>query len=262
MIPHQNKILRPLIIAGLIALITCAVMLILLSINGFKDGVFSKKATAEEDFSLPSRLQKTPDYGQFYVDNMIFIGDQTIVPIRSSAILRDGADTKQIWTGEKGSLSLDYSLSTSTIVYPESAQSITLSEAISLKRPDHVIITLGFENGVAYCTEEKFKEYYGSLISVIKESSPDTKIILQSIFPVSDKKQKDDSGITNEKIDRANLWIEELANDNSVRYLHTASVLKDSKGNLNSDYDSGNGVTLNEAGYRKMIEYIRTHGYK
>ncbi len=249
-------------IAAAITLITCAVMLVLLSTNGFKDGIFDKKTTAEEDFSLPSRLQTTPDYGQFYIDNMIFIGDITISPMRSAAVLRDGADTKQIWTGENNSLSLDYSIPTATIVLSESDKSATVADAVAQKRPDYVIITLGFENGVAYCTEEKFKEYYGSLITVIKESSPDTKIILQSIFPVSDKKQNENLGITNEKINRANVWIEELAYDNSVRYLATASVLKNSKGNLNPDYDSGDGVTLNAEGYSAMLEYVRTHGYR
>ena len=259
---HQNKALKPLIMAMIIALVTCAVLLVLLLINGFKDNVFSQKTGNEDANALPSRLLKTPDYGQFYIDNLIFLGDKTIVPMRDLAVLRDGIDTKQIWTGEKNSLTLDYSSSVATIFFPESGEAVSLSEAFQRKRPDYIVITLGFENGVAYCTEEKFKEYYSNLINAIKESSPDTKIILQSVFPVSAKKQKDDSGITNNKIDRANAWIEELAYDNSVKYLNTASVLKDSKGNLKTEYDSGNGYTLNAEGYTAMIEYIRTHGYK
>ena len=258
----KDKALLPLIIAATIAIVCCAVMLIVLFTNGFREGIFNKKITAKEDTSLSSRLQKTPDYGQFYIDNMIFIGDCTVAPIRSTAVLRDGVDTKQVWVGENNSLSLDYSITTATVIFPESGESIPLTEAITKKHPDYIIITLGFENGVAYCTEEKFKAYYGSIIDAIKQSAPDTKIILQSIFPVSDKKQKDNSGITNEKIDRANLWIEELACDNSVRYLHTASVLKNSSGSLSYKYDSGDGFTLNAEGYITMLDYIRTHGYK
>ena len=259
---HQNKVLRPLIMATVIALVTCAVLLVLLLINGFKDNIFSKKISNEDSNALPSRLLETPDYGQFYLDNLIFVGDKTISPMRDAAVLRDGIDTKQIWTGEQNSLSLDYSTSVATVVFPESSEAISLSEAFQRKRPDYVVITLGFENGVAYCTEEKFKEYYGNLIEEIKESSPDTKIMLQSVFPVSAKKQKDGFGITNDKIDRANGWIEELALSSEVKYLNTVSVLKDSKGNLNPEYDSGDGYTLNAQGYTAVLDYIRTHGYK
>ena len=259
---HPNKALKPLITATIIALVTCAILLVMLSLNGFKNNVFEAKTSDEDANALPSRLLETPDYGQFYLDNLIFLADKTITPMRDAAVLRDGIDTKQIWTGEKNSLSLDYSSSVATIIFPESGEAISLSEAFQRKRPDYVVITLGFENGVAYCTEEKFKEYYGNLINTIKESSPDTKIILQSVFPVSNKKQKDNSGITNDKIDRANSWIEELALSSEVKYLNTVSVLEDSKGNLKPEYDSGDGVTLNENGYRAVLEYIRTHGYR
>ena len=259
---HPQKALKPLITATIIALITCAVLLVLLSINGFKNNVFEVKTSDEDTNALPSRLLETPDYGQFYIDNLIFLGDKTISTMRDIAVLRDGVETKQIWTGENNSLSLDYSSSVATIVFPENGEAVSLSEAFQRKRPDYIVITLGFENGVAYCTEEKFKEYYGNLINTIKESSPDTKIILQSVFPVSDKKQKDNSGITNDKIARANTWIEELADSNAIKYLNTVSVLKDSKGNLKPEYDSGDGYTLNTEGYTAVLDYIRTHGYK
>ena len=207
-------------------------------------------------------MTETPDYGQNYINNIIFIGDCTITPIRQTELLLDGSETKQIWSGERGTLSLDYAISTATIVYPETNESTSISNAIAKRLPDYVVITLGYENGVAFCTEEKFKNYYSSLITEIKKASPDTKIILQSVFPVSDRKQKDDSDITNDKIDRANAWIEELALDASVRYLNTASILKDSNGNLLAIYDSGDGFTLNTDGYTAVLNYIRTHGYR
>ena len=258
-ISHE-KISKGVIIAIVLILICCIVSLIMLAINGFKFKPVDN--TQEENNTLPSRLTETPDYGQNSINNIIFLGDCTIAPMRSAAVLRDGADTKQIWTGESDTLSLDYGISTATVVLPETNESISISEAMARKLPNYVVITLGYDNGVAFCTKERFKDYYSRLITEIKKASPDTKIILQSVFPVSDKKQKDSSGITNDKIDRANVWIEELALDASVKYLDTASILKDSKGNLLAIYDSGDGVTLNESGYITVIEYIRTHGYK
>lgn len=256
---NSNKYTRGLLIGAAIIAVSCAVSLIMLATYGFKTPNPSNKKQAE---TPASQLAQTPDYGENYINNIIFIGDYTISPLRSAALLGNGADTTQIWSGENNSLSLDYGLATATIVYPETGESISISEAISRKLPSYVIITLGGENGVAYCTEQKFKEYYGSLISTIKENSPDTKIILQSVFPISKQKQKNSSDISNDKIDRANGWIVELANEYSVKYLNSASILKDSKGNLDAKYDSGDGVTLNSDGYRAMLNYIRTHGYK
>ena len=260
---NLEKYSKVVLIAIALVLVCCTVSLIVLAINGFSIDSFDRgKNTNTDRTALTSRLTETPDYGETYINNVIFIGDSTISAMRQAAVLRDGTDTKQIWSGESNTLSLDYGLSSATIVYPETGESILISEAISLKLPEYVIITLGADNGVAYCTEEKFKNYYSGLIVSIKESSPNTKIILQSVFPVSEKKQKDDSGLTNKKIDRANGWIEELAQSLSVKYLDTASILKDSKGNLLSIYDSGDGVTLNAEGYTAVLNYIRTHGYR
>lgn len=259
---NLEKYSKVVLIAIALLLACCFFSLIMLSINGFKSDSFSKGSQKGDNGALPSRLVETPDYGQTYINNIIFIGDSTMSPMRSAAVLPDKADAKQIWSGESGTLSLDYGISTATIVYPESNESISIPEAVSRKLPDYVIITLGFDNGVAYCTEKKFKDYYSSLIVSIKESSPNTKIILQSVFPISDKKQNDSSDITNEKIARANRWIEELAQSLSVKYLDTSSILKDPQGNLASQYDSGDGVTLSVEGYTAMLNYIRTHGYR
>ena len=53
-----------------------------------------------------------------------------------------------------------------------------------------------------------------------------------------------------------------LAEEKGVRYLHTAEVLKNKSGALDERYASADGVTLNEAGYAAMLQYLRTHGYK
>ena len=236
------------------------VSLITLLISGMKPDVFVKRSdNAESDPSaLSSRLDRTPDYGQSYINSMIFLGDRTVSAMASA----DSDLAKQIWSGESGDLSLDFSVDTATVVFPESGESLSVSAAVARKKPDYLLITLGANNGVSYCNEEKFKEYYGKLITAITESSPDTKIILQSVFPVSKDHEKQDPTLTNRKIDEANGWIESLAEEMGVRYLHTASALKNDGGALDPAYDSGDGITLNASGYAKVLDYVRSHGYK
>lgn len=245
-----------------IAATACIASLITLIIGGVRPEVFEKAEADVDPSDLSSRLKETPDYGQSYVNNVIFLGDKTVCGVTSHELLKGGTDTKQVWTGEKGSLALDFSVSTATVVFPESGESLTVTEAMKRKKPDYTVITLGFENGVAYCNEEKFKDYYGKLIDAIREASPNTKIILQSVFPISKNAEKQLTSITNRKIDEANGWIEKLAEEKGVRYLHTSESLKDKSGALNPSFDSGDGVTLNESGYTAMLHYIRTHGYK
>ena len=246
-----------------VAITACLVCLITLLIGGAKPGLFSPDDTAKADpNALSSRLTNTPDYGQSYINDVIFLGDKTIGGITKYELLKGGTETKQVWVDEKGTLTLDFGIANTNVIYPEDGTAISIAEAAARKKPGYIVITVGLENGVAYCSEEKFTEYYGRLIDTIRDAVPNTKIILQSVFPISNDAEKQLSGITNRKIDAANGYIERLAEEKGVRYLHTAEILKNKSGALDEKYDSGDGITLNEAGYAAMLGYLRTHGYK
>lgn len=247
-----SKVIIFSLLAALILAIIAAVSLYALIKKDKEFDISSSEAT----------LGSTPDYGQNYLNNLIFLGDFTSQNMVSSGALADGVDTNQVWTGKDGTLSLDYNIDKATIILPETDEEMLLSQALKTKKPRYLVITLGLENGVPYCDKEAFCEYYKKLINTVTESSPSTKIIIQSILPVSAKYQRKNSEISNEKIDECNKWLCELANDMHVRYLNTAQALKDSSGKLPRKYASEDGGSPNAEGYRIMLEYIRTHGYK
>ena len=219
----------------------------------------------DKDFDISSSqatLKSTPDYGQNYLNNLIFLGDFTSQNMVTSGALADGVDSNQVWTGKDGTLCLDYNIDKATIILPETDEEMLLTQALQEKKPRYLVITLGLENGVPYCDKDAFCEYYIKLIDTVKESSPSTKIIIQSILPVTAKFQRKNSAISNDKIDICNKWLCELAQDMNIRYLNTAESLKDSSGNLPRKYASEDGGSPNVEGYKIMLEYIRTHGYK
>lgn len=219
----------------------------------------------DKDFDISNSdatLKSTPDYGQNYINNLIFLGDFTSQNMVASGVLHNGMDSNQVWTGKDGTLSLDYNIDKATIILPETDEEILLTQALKLKKPRFLVITLGLENGVPYCDKEAFCEYYKKLIEAVKEISPNTKIIIQSILPVTAKFQRKNSEISNEKIDICNKWLCELSEQMNVRFLNTAESLKDSSGNLQKKYASEDGSSPNADGYKVMLEYIRTHGYK
>lgn len=237
----------------------CLFLTVMLVINGVKPSLFVRDGTNTDNTVSQAELEQTFDYGDSYISSIVFVGDCTtsFIP-HSEAWTYDGV----IWTGPDGHLSLDYNTATTELTYTADGKKATAAEAAALLKPQYIIITLGYENGVAYCSEASFKEYYGKLVASVREASPSTGIILQSVFPISKNAEKHSPSISNEKIDIANRWIDELACELSVRYLDTASALKDSDGRLASAYDSGDGVSINENGINAVIDYIKTHGYR
>ncbi len=203
-------------------------------------------------------LTETADMGQSYIDSMIFVGDSNTAHLRSFGVLSDGKETKQVWATESQTISLDSQITSKKIIYPDTGEEMTIAQAASLKKPQYLVISLG-TNGLSYLDEEQFKYCYNKLLTAIKEVSPSTKIIIQSIYPVTSWY----TGISNTRIDEANRWLVELAKESGVRYIDTASVLKDSKGTLKDTYNSyhNDGYHINADAYRAILQYIRTHGY-
>lgn len=203
-------------------------------------------------------LAETEDAGQEYIDKLIFLGDSTTYGLRANAVLPGGKETTQVWTPSNGFITLSQANSV-LIKYPETGKELSIKDAAELKKPEYLVITLGV-NGVSFMDEKYFKKEYGKLIESIQEVSPDTKIILQSIFPVA-KNYESLKSINNEKIDAANKWIVQLADEYGVKYVDTNSVLRDSDGWLVSSYQNGDGLHLTKEGLNIELNNLRTHAW-
>ena len=221
-------------------------------------------------------LGESADMGQEYIDSIIFLGDSTTYHLKSRGVLTGGKDTKQVWSGSDvdesgkvipaGTLTLDGRITSAHVYYPRTGESLTIAQALEKEKPEYLIITLGV-NGISYVNLDDTKSVnnfiscYKALVNAARKASPDTKIILQSIFPVTEAYSQNGNGITNEKIDAANTWITQLAKDTGCKYLDSANVLKNDNGALSAIYDNGDGYHLTADAYRAVLQYIRTHGY-
>lgn len=203
-------------------------------------------------------LGQTADAGQEYIDKMVFLGDSTTYGLRYYKMLAGGKQTLQVWTPKSGTLAL-YNASFATIVYPETNEQITIVEAVSRKKPEYLVITLGV-NGASTMKEEHFKSEYKAMLERIMTASPDTKIICQSIFPVA--RSYDMLGsINNEKIRTANKWIVEVADEVGVKFIDAYSVLCDEEGWLPESYHNGDGIHLHTVSFNIELNNLRTHAY-
>lgn len=223
--------------------------------SDYAAGIFASIQQTNSDFKS-TVLGATADGGNGYLDRIIFVGDSTTYGLKRYGMLSAGYKTKQVWTPASGTLALPYA-SIGTIVYPDDGSEITIAQAAARKQPDIMVITLGV-NGVSFMNSEKIKSAYSLLLDDIIAVSPNTKIILQSIFPVAAHYEKIRS-INNEKITAANHCIAELAKEYGIGYLNTIEYLIGDDGFLPVGYQNGDGLHLNEKGYSLELEYIRTH---
>ena len=200
-------------------------------------------------------LTETEDAGESYINDIIFIGDSTTHGMAFYGVLSGGKETNQVWTPKSGTLAM-WNLLTEKIVYPDDDSEMLIGDAIAVKAPKIVVLTLGV-NGVSSLEKEDFKKYYSDLIKEIKDNSDEVKIILQSIYPVCDYYEI--KSISMEKINRANTWIAELASEEEVYYLNTISALVNEKGYLTNSYCNGDGIHISPEGFEVILDYIRTH---
>lgn len=210
------------------------------------------------DYDSPALLPITEDAGEEYIDKLTFLCDSPTYWLRLYELLSGGYLTTQIWTGPEGTMTLAY-LRGFKIRDPIDEVERTIPEAVAEHKPPMMVIALGI-NGIALMDEESFITEYSHLIEEIKEASPETEVLLQSIYPISPT-FKDWGSITNAKITAANSWILRLAEKYGLHYLDTFSCLVGNDGNILPELVMKDGLHPNKDGLIKVLGYIRTHAY-
>ncbi len=216
-------------------------------------GLFDVYAQAENwtysvDKSKPVPLQPCVDNGFF--SQVMFVGDS----------ITTGIDLYDIVNG--CSVVAFTGINTSTILSKEvirnsQGNKVTFLQAMSEYNPKHIFIMLGI-NGISFQSKENFISGYRQFVDAIKAQHPNSIIYLQSILPVTNKKQTKDPSFSNSKINSYNDGIAALALEKDVYYLNVAEAFKDANGNLPANASS-DGVHFGPAHYRLWIEYLKRH---
>lgn len=211
------------------------------------------------DYSSPNILPLSEDMGQEYTDKLTFICDSPTYWMWPWGLLGGGENSHSIWTGPQGTMTLCYQ-STYCILDPYDNTEKPIRQVVEEHKPEYLIIALGI-NGVSFMNEEEFKADYSDLVSDILEISPDTKLMVQSIYPITpDYWYWGD--ITNEIISRANSWILDIAEEYNIPYLDTFSALLAEDGHAKRELMGSDGLHPNYEGLKAVLQYIRTHKYR
>lgn len=131
-----------------------------------------------------------------------------------------------------------------------------LLDAVSEYKPEILILSLGTFS-TAWISEDVFLENANSIIKQIKEKSPETKLILSSIYPIKDGYNI--NNFTQETINRYNFLILEMADKHNVKFLDVQEVLKDERGYGKAEYFVDDNFHLSFLGHRVVKDYIKSH---
>lgn len=199
-------------------------------------------------FSVVSRAASAEEI----TNGAVFLGDSTTAHMKSRAAVR--AD--QVWATRQRYLNLDPRVTSAKIEV--NGAEMTIAEAAAHVRPRYLVITLGIDYGVYYYRDqpEKFRACYEKLLDVIGVASPETVLILQSVFPVG----RTCRVVDNRMVDRANEVIRAIAVARGLYYLDSNAALKDDEGYLAPAYIADEaGIHLSAAGYKVVLENLRAH---
>ena len=213
-------------------------------------------------------LEETADAGMEYIDKMIFFGESTTSHLRSRGVLSDGKDTHQVWEDRSSATkTLTSKLLSEPIDYLPTGERLTIAQALEKEQPAYVVLSFGLNNITTFINNKSsYINNYNKLINAIHQASPNTKIILQTVYPVtaacnawaeSGREISDYTRTLNQGL------LEIAASHENVRVADTASVLTDANGCLDSVYDvSGDGIHLTTAAYEEILYYLRTHAWQ
>ena len=112
-------------------------------------------------------------------------------------------------------------------------------------------------NDIALNGIDKTLQLWETLLSRIREQTPELQITIQSMSPIWTGGEK--KYLNNPNIDAYNRKLETFAAENGCEFLDVASYLKDATGGLATVYCSDEYVHLTPAGADCWIQVLKAH---
>jgi len=140
-----------------------------------------------------------------------------------------------------------------------------LNESVFELQPSKVFLLIGTNDIGENKSEDHIVRNIEEIIDRIQEKSPETRIYLQSIYPVSRAANRKIKKYivgrrNNEAIRRINERLKKVAREKGIEYIDVFSHLTDEEGNLRLEY-TVEGLHLTIEGYRVCADVLRPYLY-
>ena len=201
--------------------------------------------------------------GNSYFDDAAFVGDSVSLKLSYYAMSTGKLGSAQFFTsGSLGANNALWSVSDESVHPSFRGEKMLIEDCIKNSGAKKVYIMLGMNDLGLYGIETTL-ESYDTLVNKILEKSPDVKIVIQSMTPMTNTSNIYGSSLNNNVIRDYNSRLRSWSQSAGYGFVDVASVMYDSNGaHLNRDYCSdpdGMGVHFTEAGCDAWIEYLSTH---
>ncbi len=189
---------------------------------------------------------------------VFFFGESTTAHLaRAGGVLDSDEYRSKVLRDESGTRYLDMRILSSPVFYQ--GEKISFADAIEKAQPRVLVLSFGL-NGITRWSRDPdaFLRNYRALIDGVLERSPNTKILLQSVYPTGENTCFSlPTDELNQKISNLNMHISTLAEQyKSVDYVNTAALLAVESGSLSPVYDSGDGIHLTNDAYRVILKFL------
>ncbi len=134
---------------------------------------------------------------------------------------------------------------------------LPVMEALAKTEFSKVYLMLGI-NEMGWVYPEVFAEKYGEVVDGIRAINPEAQIYVESLLPVTKKKDDEGGDINNKRIEMYNDLIKKMAVEKEVYYLDIAFAMKDESGCLPEDA-AFDGIHLKKEYCQRWLEYLKSH---
>lgn len=199
------------------------------------------------------------------LDGTVFFGESTTAHLaRRGGVLDTPAWRRQVWRDASGTRMLDRRLLATGVLYEENGvtASLSVADALAREQPARILLSFGLNGLTAHAKDPaRFLSTYRFFLDRIREISPNTKIYLQSVYPVGE------NTVFSEDVATLNRYIRSLNASLSAAcdawgdttFLDTSGVLLDADGALAVAFDAGDGIHLTNEAYLKILTVLSEH---
>lgn len=190
------------------------------------------------------------------VERMTFFGDSTTAHLA----LRGGIPQERVWSGVGSTVLFETVNAVKCVHLQKENRDLSLTEAVALKKPRILVITVGVSGGAGRLSRESFVSIYRELLLSVRKASPETKLLVQSLLPLSDRSVKHYKRLTKEAVVQANGWVRELCEELQIPYVDThAKLIDPNTGYLKPEYQNDEYMHLTAAAYEVILANLRAY---
>lgn len=199
------------------------------------------------DYSLPVPATEAKDNSWF--KDAAFVGDSRMEGIMNYADFEHSSNFSHVGLNVADVFTKPY-------IKTESG-TVTVADALrnDLKY-GKVYVMLGI-NELGWYNLDKFIEYYGNIVDLLRETHPEAQIYIISILPVGAKATASQEMLNNDRVQMFNERIQGMCSEKQVYFVNGFEALA-VNGSLPDDA-SPDGVHMQPSYCHKLTDYLLTH---